>query len=95
MNRFKTDFYKYIWFIGGFAVGYTIISLGHAAIPERAQSVSEIRGSKVNSPELDEGFAALNHMESKYAENWNQQQRLRSAVARTRSQYLAKKKTNQ
>jgi hypothetical protein len=95
MKRFKIDFYKYIWFIGGFAVGYTLISLGHAAIPDRAQTVTEIRGSKVNSPELAESFAALNQMESKYAENWNQQQRLRSAVARTRSQYAAKKKSRQ
>ena len=91
MKRFKLDFYKYFWFIGGFAVGYTIISLGHAALPQRsAQPVTEIKGAKVNSPEFDQDFAALNQMEGKYAENWNQQQRLRSAVARTRPQAAKK-----
>jgi hypothetical protein len=99
MTRFKDGFLKYFWFLGGFVVGYTLISLGHAAIPRRpipaAPAVSEIKGAKVNSPELDKDFAALNQMEAKYAENWEQQQRLRAATnrsARAQNAPLSKKK---
>ena len=97
MFRFKEKFLKYFWFMGGFALGYTLISLGHAAIPKRATpAVSEIKGAKVNSPEFDKDFAALNQMEGKYAESWDQQQRLRSATNRSaRAQALpAKKKSS-
>jgi hypothetical protein len=83
MRRFSDRIHKYFWFLGGFAIGYTLISLGHAAIPKRVTpGVSEIQGAKVNSPEFDKDFAALNQAESKYAENWQQQQRLRQATAR-------------
>jgi hypothetical protein len=104
MMRFKESFNKYFWFIGGFALGYTLISLGHAALPKRvtpaaptrAQQgslVSEIKGAKVNSPEFDQDFAALNQAEGKYAESWDQQQRLRAATSRSaRAQYLPTKK---
>ena len=95
MMRFKKEsLHKYFWFIGGFAIGYTLISLGHAALPKRTTpAVSEIKGAKVNSPEFDQDFAALNQMEGKYAESWDQQQRLRSATNRSaRAQNLPAKK---
>ncbi|MBC7396511.1 MAG: hypothetical protein H7333_03630 [Bdellovibrionales bacterium] len=71
----------------------TLISLAHAALPSRATPktspaqangslVSEMRGGKVNSPELDQDFSNLTTAEGKYAESWDQQQRIRSATAR-------------
>jgi hypothetical protein len=102
MIRFNERFHKLFWFIGGFALGYTLISLGHAAIPNttrpatRNTLASEITGSKVTSPTFDDDFASLNQVEGKYAENWDQQQRLRQATGRTtRALYSPKKKTNQ
>lgn len=92
MLRFSEKLNKALWFGGGFAIGFTLISLGHAAIPARAtpqthralpagSMVSEIKSSKVNSPEFDQDFSSLNHLEGNFAENWDQQQRIRSTVS--------------
>jgi hypothetical protein len=45
--------------------------------------LSEIKkGSKVTSPEIETDYSNLSKSESQYAENWNQQQRLRAATVR-------------
>ena len=103
MKSFSENLSKYFWFSSGFAIGLTLISLGHAALPKRATPqtpapqksgtlVSEMRGGKVNSPELDQDFDRLATVEGKYAENWDQQQRLRSATARVAHAHVPLKK---
>jgi hypothetical protein len=93
MTRFKESFLKYFWFMSGLAAGITLISLSHAAIPKRTipspATVTEIKGAKVNAPDLDQDFAALNHVEGKYAESWDQQQRLRTATNRSARAQIA------
>ena len=80
--------------MGGLIMGLTLMSFGHAALPKRATPVttsarqqntslvSEMKGGKVNAPELDRDFSNLSNVEAKYAESWDQQQRLRNATAR-------------
>ena len=103
MKSFSENLSKYFWFTSGFAIGLTLISLGHAALPKRVTPqaaspqkngslVSEMRGGKVNSPELDQDFDHVATVEGKYAENWDQQQRLRSATARVAHAHVPLKK---
>lgn len=91
MKNEQKNWVKYVWFSGGFVLGLTLISLGNASIPKRVATtapatVSEIKGGKVGSPNLDQDFSQLNSLEARYAESYDQQQRLRGAtskVART------------
>ena len=96
---------KVFWFMGGFGIGLTLISLGHAALPKRAtpetaeqpaQSssvLSEINSQKVAAPDLERDYAGLSQNEAKFAESWDQQQRLKSATARVAMMDRSKKKT--
>jgi hypothetical protein len=91
----KKNFNKVFWFSGGFAVGMTLISLGHAAIPKRVlpqtnsqtnqntlpNMVSEMKAPKVTAPDLEQDYAKLSNLEARYAESWEQQQRLRAATS--------------
>ncbi len=101
MKSFSENLVKYIWFTGGLFLGLTFISLGQASVPTRATPpvakasgslMSEMRGGKVNSPELDQDFEKVNTLEGKYAESWDQQQRLRSATSRVAGSKIAIKK---
>jgi hypothetical protein len=88
------------WFSGGFAVGLTLISMGHAALPKRVMPqtagqtqptiVSEMKASKVTAPDLEQDYAKLSNLEARYAESWDQQQRLRAATSNVaRADYSA------
>lgn len=86
MNKKYTQWF---WFIGGFTLGFTLIAIGHAAIPKKAviapraaTNLTELRAPKVLTPEMDQDFAKLTSLESKYAESLDQQKRLKSATAR-------------
>ena len=79
MMRFDRKMFKYLWFLCGFLMGYTVITLGHADLPNRAPVIREIKGVKIKNPEFEQDFAALNQVEKNYAENWNQQKRLAAA----------------
>jgi hypothetical protein len=108
MGLLKNKDYKYYsWFAGGFIMGISLISLGHAALPTRATPktnaqktqaaplVTEIQNGKVLSPELDQDFNKLNSLEAKYAESLDQQSRLKNAtsrVARSNAMPVKKKK---
>ena len=80
MKLNKNNGMKYFWFAGGFAVGLTMISLGHATVSKPGASVSEIRGGKVASPQFDQEFSNLNSLEKQYAESYDQQQKIRSTT---------------
>lgn len=79
MNK---DFTKWFWFIGGFALGFSLIAIGHASIPKKAVRVTELKASKAGSPEMDQDFSSLVNLESKYAESSNQQKKLKASVLR-------------
>ena len=87
-------FRKVFWFIAGLAMGITLISLGHAAIPSRATpQVTEIKSKPVLAPDLEQDYARLSQAESKYAESWNQQQKIKSATQRVaKNDYKSKSK---
>jgi|GEM_PF-3600369 len=71
------------WFSGGFALGLTLISMGHAAVPQRVtqpQVVTELKANRVTAPDLEQDYSKLTHLEGRFAESWDQQQRLRSAT---------------
>jgi hypothetical protein len=76
------------WFIGGFLIGLTLISLGHAAkTPPQGRSaptgpLNEIRSRKLSVPEMDAEFTRLKALESRYAESPQQQRRLQSSTLR-------------
>jgi len=88
---------QWFWFIGGFALGFTLISIGHAALPKKAvatpvakaapargqQTVSELRASKAGTPELEDDFNKLSKVESKYAESSDQQKKLKMATSKS------------
>ncbi len=90
------SFSKVLWFIGGFALGLTLLSVGHAALPNRVAAsqapmnaqantpanvpVSEINSQKVSAPDLDQEYSRLSSVEGQYAESWDQQQKLKSAT---------------
>jgi hypothetical protein len=83
MNKF---FNQAIWFAGGFAIGLTLISLGHAALAPNPSAtnngiVTEMKTGRVSAPDLDQDYSRLNGAEAKYAESWDQQQRLRTATS--------------
>lgn len=81
---------KSISFIGGFALGLLCISLVQAALPKRvtpetqsvqpAQVVTELKAEKVTAPDLEQDFDRLQRAEGQYAEDWEQQQRIRTAT---------------
>jgi hypothetical protein len=82
----KKSFNQVFWFTGGFALGLTLISLGHAALPNRvtpqpATGVSEMKAPKVTAPDLEQDYSKLTNLEGRYAESWDQQERLRSATS--------------
>lgn len=79
--------HKAFWFTGGFALGLTLISVGHASLPKanpgsnpNSNVVSEMKAPKVTAPDLEEDYSKLSNLEQRYAESWDQQQRLRSAT---------------
>jgi hypothetical protein len=79
MNKKHTQWF---WFIGGFALGFTLIAIGHAALPKKTSALSELRTSKVAAPEMDQEFVKLTSLESRYAESADQQKRLKTATNR-------------
>jgi hypothetical protein len=79
MNKKYTQWF---WFIGGFALGFTLISIGHAALPKKVVSLTELKTSKVGTPELEQDFSRLASLESRYAESSDQQKRLKTATAK-------------
>ncbi len=84
MKLFKENV-KILWFVGGFALGLTMISLGHAAANRPSANnkgtlVSEIRGGKVGTPQFDQDLANLNSLEARYSESNDQQQRIRETT---------------
>ena len=100
MDFSKHKWGHYAWFFGGFLVGLTLISLGHAALPSRAtpntnthkaltsNALTEMNGGKAQAPDLDPGFTSLNSLESQYAESYDQQQRLKQVSSRVASGQL-------
>lgn len=76
---------KSISFMGGFALGLLCISLVQAALPKRvtpqtSEVVTELKAAKVTAPDLEQDFDRLQRAEGQYAEDWNQQQRIRAAA---------------
>ena len=76
---------KSISFIGGFGLGLLCISLGQAALPKRvtpktSEAVTELHADKVTAPDLEQDFDRLEHAEARYAETWEQQQKIRAAT---------------
>ena len=106
---------KLIWFSGGFGIGITLISLGHASLPTQkpgtntpatapsgGNALTEIKGDrKVTGPDLEDDYAKLTNEESKYAESWAQQEKIRAATTRSvptrkvQAKRIEKKKSNQ
>lgn len=80
MNKKYTQWF---WFIGGFSLGFSLIAIGHAALPKKAVPLSELRTAKVGMPELEQDFSKLASLESRYAESLDQQKRLKSATNKT------------
>ncbi len=110
MRFFEKNGKQLVWFFSGFVVGLTLLSIGHASLPKKSlqinqpakpqTTVSEIQGGKVGSPDLESEFSNLNALEGKYAESYEQQQRLKSLTARVArsvapAQNLKKKKAKQ
>lgn len=88
---------KSISFIGGFLLGLICISLVQAALPKRvtpstSEVVTELKAAKVTAPDLEQDFDRLQQAEGKYAESWDQQQRIRAA---TNNQAAPKKRVRQ
>ena len=76
-------FTKWFWFMGGFAMGFTLIAIGHAALPKRSTTqLTEMRATKVGSPEMEQDYQRLTALESRYAESADQQKRLKTATLR-------------
>jgi hypothetical protein len=78
---------KSFWFISGFAFGLVGITLVQAAMPKRVTpvAVTEIKSPKVTAPDLEADFDRLQKAEARYAESWDQQQRIRAASQNSRS----------
>lgn len=77
---------KSISFIGGFVLGLLCISLGQAALPKRvtpktSEAVTELHADKATAPSLETDFDKLKQAEGRYAESWDQQQKIRAASA--------------
>lgn len=82
----KKNFNQWFWFTGGFAVGFTLIAMGHAALPKNtrtASQLSELRTTKVGTPEMEQDYNKLTNLESRYAESLDQQKKLKAAVVRS------------
>ena len=79
MNK---NYAKWFWFIGGFTLGFTLIAIGHAAIPKKVVPLSELKAPKVGIPEMEQDYAKLTSLESRYAESADQQKKLKVATAR-------------
>ncbi len=79
MNKKHTQWF---WFIGGFMAGFTLIAIGHAALPKKASPLSELQAPKLGTPEMDQEFYKLNSIESKYSESAEQQKKLKAATLR-------------
>ena len=79
MNKKYTQWF---WFTGGFALGFTLIALGHASTVRKSAPLSELSTAKVGSPELEQDYAKLTSLESRYAESADQQKKLKVATSR-------------
>ncbi len=87
MNKKYTQWF---WFIGGFTLGFTLIAIGHASTPKasvstparKSSALSELRAPKTGTPEMEQDFARLTSLESRYAESSEQQKKLKTATAR-------------
>jgi len=93
----KKTYAQWFWFIGGFAVGFTLISIGHAALPKKVvapvvttptspaakgqSNLSELQVSKTGTPDFENDFNKLQNVESRFAENADQQKKLKTATA--------------
>ena len=75
-------FDQWFWFIGGFALGFSLIAIGHASIPKKAASVTELKASKAVVIDMDQEYSNLTHLESKFAESSIQQKKLKAATSR-------------
>jgi hypothetical protein len=87
MDSSNKNWTHYAWFLGGFLIGLTLISLGHAAKtngkrPLPTGPLNEIRSQKLSAPEMDAEFGRLKVLESRYAESPEQQKRLQASTAR-------------
>ena len=90
MMNFK-KLYKVFWFIGGFAIGFTLVSLSHASIPNPSL-VTEIKSKPVIAPDLESDYSKLSQMEARYSESWQQQQKSKAATARVAGSDYSKNK---
>ncbi len=89
MKKNKTQWF---WFIGGFALGFSLIAIGHASVPKKAtqatsptrtaSNLSELKAQKLASPSMDQDYAKLTSLESRYAESADQQKKLKTATLR-------------
>jgi hypothetical protein len=100
MNSSKRNWSHYAWFLGGFLIGLTLISLGHASKnggkrPLPTGPLNEIRSKKLSVPEMDAEFGRLKALESRYAESPEQQKRLQASTVRAaRSSTLPSRRRN-
>ncbi len=78
----KNKYTQWFWFIGGFALGFTLISIGHAALPKKVVTLTELKASKIGTPELEKDFSKLTSLESRYAESADQQKKIKTATLR-------------
>ena len=59
------------------------MSVSHAAVPQRVTpAVSEIQANKAATPDFERDYDHLTSVEGRYAESWDQQQKLRKATQR-------------
>ncbi len=77
----KKNFIQWFWFIGGFAVGFSLISLSHASLQSKAVAVSESRTS-IGTQQLDQEYSRLSAAESRYVESTDQQKKLKAVTLR-------------
>jgi len=78
----KEKLIQWTWFIGGFAVGFSLILASQAALPTTGQRATEIVDAKLPVPELSAEFSKLKQAESRYVESSAQQKKLSAAVKR-------------
>ena len=75
---------KLKYFTCGFALGLMAITAVHAAVPQRVTPpVRAIQAKKTESnSNFEQDYSKLTDLENRYAESWDQQQRLRKATQR-------------
>ncbi len=81
--------FKYLLLQGLALIGALVgVSLGvsNAALPKKATpAIAEIKADKANLPDFEKDYVKLNSLEGRYAETWDQQQKLKSATGRVAS----------